>query len=71
MKEKITHIRKDNQGRIVEVKTNQNNIYDIEVAKELIENNKIENAKIEFSSLSGLALINSIDNDKFLGFPEF
>ena len=71
MKEKITHIRKDNQGRIVEVKTNQNNIYDIEVAKELIENNKIENAKIDFSSLSGLALINSIDNDKFLGFPEF
>ena len=71
MKERITHVRKDNLGRIVEVKTNQDHIYDVEVAKELIEQDKIDNAKIDLSSLSGLALINSIDNDKFLGFPEF
>ena len=71
MKEKITHVRKDNQGRIVEIKTNLNNIYDIEVAKELIRLERIENAKIVLSSLSGLSLINSLDNDKFLGYPEF
>ena len=71
MKEKITHVRKDNQGRIVEIKTNLNNIYDIEVAKELIRLERIENAKIVLSSLSGLPLINSLDNDKFLGYPEF
>ena len=44
MKERITHVRKDNQGRIVEVKTNQDHIYDVEVAKELIEqDNKLYN----------------------------
>ena len=32
---------------------------------------RIENAKIVLSSLSGLPLINSLDNDKFLGYPEF
>ena len=71
MKEKITHVRKDNQGRVVEIKTNLNNIYDIEIAKELIKLERIENAKIVISSLSGLPLINSLDNDQFLGFPEF
>lgn len=71
MKEKITHVRRDNQGRVVEVKTDLNNIYDIEVAKEFIVNNQIENANVDISVLSGLAIINSIDKDNFLGFPEF
>ncbi len=71
MKEKITHVRRDNQGRVVEVKTDLNNIYDIEVAKEFIVNNQIENANVDISVLSGLSIINSIDKDNFLGFPEF
>ena len=71
MKEKITHVRRDNQGRVVEVKTDLNNIYDIEVAKEFVINNQIENANVDISALSGLAIINSIDKDNFLGFPEF
>lgn len=71
MKEKITHVRRDNQGRVVEVKTDLNNIYDIEVAKEFVINNQLENANVDISVLSGLAIINSIDKDNFLGFPEF
>ena len=71
MKEKITHVRRDNQGRIVEVKTDKNNIYDTEVAKEFIINNQIDNALIDINTLSNLAIINSIEKDNFLGFPEF
>lgn len=71
MKEKITHVRRDNQGRIIEVKTDKNNIYDTEVAKEFIINSQIENALVDINALSGLAIINSIDKDNFLGFPEF
>lgn len=71
MKEKITHVRRDNQGRIVEVKTDKNNVYDTEVAKEFVINSQIENALVDINTLSGLAIINSIDKDNFLGFPEF
>jgi hypothetical protein len=71
MKEKITHVRRDNQGRIIEVKTDKNNVYDTEVAKEFIINSQIENALVDINTLSGLAIINSIDKDNFLGFPEF
>lgn len=71
MKEKITHVRRDNQGRVIEVKTDKNNIYDIEVAKEYAINNQIENANVDISVLSGLTIINSIDKDNFLNFPEF
>lgn len=71
MKEKITHVRRDNQGRIIEVKTDKNNVYDTEVAKEFVINSQIENALVDINTLSGLAIINSIDKDNFLGFPEF
>lgn len=71
MKEKITHVRRDNQGRIIEVKTDKNNVYDTEVAKEFIINSQIENALVDINTSSGLAIINSIDKDNFLGFPEF
>ena len=71
MKEKITHVRRDNQGRIIEVKIDKNNVYDTEVAKEFIINSQIENALVDINTLSGLAIINSIDKDNFLGFPEF
>ena len=71
MKKKITHVRRDNQGRIIEVKTDKNNVYDTEVAKEFIINSQIENALVDINTLSGLAIINSIDKDNFLGFPEF
>lgn len=71
MKEKITHVRRDNQGRIIEVKTDKNNVYDTEVAKEFVINSQIENALVDINTLSGLAIINSVDKDNFLGFPEF
>ena len=71
MKEKITHVRRDNQGRVVEVKTDKNNVYDTEVAKEFIINNQIDNALIDINTISNLAIINSIEKDNFLSFPEF
>ena len=71
MKEKITHVRRDNQGRIIEVKTDLNNIYDIEVAKEFVSKEQIANAIIDYSTIVGLNMINSIDGNYFLGFPEF
>ena len=71
MNEKITHVRRDNQGRIIEVKTDNNNIYDVEVAKEFVANKTIENAKLEYLTIAGLSVINSLDGNDFLGFPEF
>lgn len=71
MKEKITHIRRDNQGRIIEVKTDLNNVYNIEMAKEFIRTEQIENAKVDFSSITGLSIINSLDDKDFTGYPEF
>lgn len=71
MKEKITHIRRDNQGRIIEVKTDSNNVYNIEMAKDFIRNKQIDNAKVNFSNITGLSIINSLDDKDFTGFPEF
>lgn len=45
-KETIIAIKKDNLDRIVEFKTNNNKIYNYEMAKEAIINGIIENAKI-------------------------
>lgn len=45
-KEKIIAIKRDNLDRIVEFKTNNNKIYNYEMAKEAINNGIIENAKI-------------------------
>ena len=71
MKERITHVRRDNQGRVIEVKTDLNNIYDVEVAKEFINSKRIDNAMVDYTSIAGLGIINSLDSDDFLGFPEF
>jgi len=43
-KEKIIAVKKDNLNRIIEYKTNKNNIYNYEIAKEIINNGLIENA---------------------------
>lgn len=43
-KEIIVAIKRDNLNRIVEFKTNKNNIYNYEMAKEAINNNIIRNA---------------------------
>lgn len=43
-KEKIIAVKRDNLDRIVEFKTNKNNIYNYEMAKEAINNGLIENA---------------------------
>lgn len=45
-KEKIVAIRRDNLDRIIEFKTDNNKIYNYEMAKEAIFNNIIENAKV-------------------------
>ena len=71
MKERITHVRRDNQGRVIEVKTDLNNIYDVEMAKEFINSKRIDNAMVDYTSIAGLGIINSLDSDDFLGFPEF
>jgi len=43
-KEKIIAVKRDNLNRIIEYKTNKNNIYNYEIAKEIINNGLIENA---------------------------
>ena len=43
-KEIIIAVKRDNLDRIVEFKTNNNNIYNYEMAKEAITNGLIENA---------------------------
>lgn len=45
-KEIIIAIKKDNLDRIVEFKTNKNNIYNYEMAKEAINKGLIENAMV-------------------------
>ena len=71
MKERITHVRRDNQGRVIEFKTDKNNIYDVEVTKEYITNNRIENALVDLTTMPGISIINSIEKDNFLNYPEF
>ena len=43
-KEIIIAVRRDNLDRIIQFKTNKNNIYNYEMAKEAIINGKITNA---------------------------
>ena len=45
-KEIIVAVKRDNLDRIVEFKTNKNNIYNYEMAKEAINKNLIENAVV-------------------------
>lgn len=45
-KEIIVAIKRDNLNRIVEFKTNKNNIYNYETAKEAINKELIENALV-------------------------
>lgn len=45
--EKIIAVKRDNLDRIVEFKTNNNSIYNYEMAKEAIINGKITNAIVE------------------------
>lgn len=45
-KEIIIAVRRDNLDRIIQFKTNNNNIYNYEMAKEAISKGIIENAKI-------------------------
>ena len=45
-KEKIIAVKRDNLDRIVEFKTNKNNIYNYEIAKEIINKGLIENAVV-------------------------
>lgn len=65
-KEKIVAVKRDNLDRIVEFKTNKNNIYNYEMAKEAITKNMIENAIIikGKDSLYHITEKNNINNTK-------
>lgn len=65
-KEIIVAVKRDNQNRIIEYKTNKNNIYNYEVAKEYVEKGFIDNAKIikDKNSLSHIIEKNN-PNSKF------
>lgn len=69
MKEKITHIRKDNLNRVIEFRTSKNKIYDYETAKELVQSKIIENFKLTKNEL-GLQILQPIKNN-LKDFPEF
>ena len=45
-KQKIIAIKRDNLGRIVEFKTNDNKLYNYEIAKEIINKGLIDNAVV-------------------------
>lgn len=46
-KEIIIAVKRDNLNRIVEYKTNKNNVYNYEIAKEIISKGIIDNAIVE------------------------
>ena len=45
-KEKIIAVKRDNLDRIIEFKTDKNNIYNYEIAKEIVNKGLIENAVV-------------------------
>lgn len=61
-KERITAVKKDNQNRIVEFKTNKNNIYNYEMAKEAITSGIIENASLIKGKDTLIHIVEKSDN---------
>jgi hypothetical protein len=68
-KEKIIAVRKDNLGRIIEYKTDKNNIYNYEIAKEYIGNGFISNACIELDK-NNLWIIKEKDINSSISFEK-
>ena len=69
-KERITHVRKDSHGRLVEFKTNSGKTYDYEMALSAIEEGKIENAEI-IKNRAGSRVIKGKNNQALDNLDEF
>jgi len=68
--EKITHVRKDSHGRLVEFKTNSGKVYDYEMALSAIEEGRISNAEI-ISNRGGTRVIKGKNNQALDDLDEF
>ena len=68
--EKITHVRKDSHGRLVEFKTDANKTYDYEMAIEAIENGHITNAEL-IKNRAGSKVIKGKNNESLDNLKEF
>ena len=68
--EKITKVKKDAQGRLVEFKTNSGKVYDYEMAIEAIENGIITNAEI-IKNRSNSKVIKGKNNQALDNLDEF
>lgn len=68
--EKITKVRKDAQGRLVEFKTNTGKVYDYEMALEAIENGEITNAEV-ITNRSNSKVIKGKNNQALDNLEEF
>lgn len=68
--ERITSVKKDAHGRLVEFKTNSGKVYDYEMALEAIENGHISNAEI-ISNRAGTRVIKGKNNQALDDLPEF
>lgn len=73
-KETIIKVRKDNRNRLVEFLTDLGNVYDYEMAKELISREEIINAEL-FTGRDGLLHIKGKNdqnpNNNLSNLPEF
>lgn len=69
-KQKITKVRKDAQGRLVEFKTDSGKTYDYEMALEAIENGEIENAEV-ITNRSNYKVIKGKNNQALDDLDEF
>lgn len=74
MREKIVKVRKDNRNRLVEFMTDRGNVYDYEMAKELISRDEIMNAEL-FKGKDGLLHIKGKNDgseaNNLANLPEF
>ena len=67
----ITHIKKDNHGRVVEFKTNDNIVLNYEMALEAIDNQIIENIIINNKGIGRKIIESKNQETKIEDFPEF
>lgn len=61
-KERIIKVRKDNHDRAVEFMTDKGNVYNYEVAKELVEARQIDNGEL-YKGSDGLMHVRTKENN--------
>ena len=69
-KEKIIAVKRDNLNRIVEFKTDKDNIYNYELAKEIINKGLIENATVIKGKDTLFHVMEKIGDNQFLSFEK-